>query len=63
MSDSGQTVESAAASSAGQIPARHCPKCDAEMQHLATLREAGRFPLQQFFRCVACRAVEMIDAT
>jgi hypothetical protein len=38
-----------------------CDVCGRAMEHVATLPETPRFPMQHFFRCLACRKAAKIE--
>jgi hypothetical protein len=46
----------------GGLPSPGCDICDRPMEHVATLPETFRFPMQYFYRCLACRKVAKIEA-
>jgi len=61
MQKSPQETAATAGRGGGASPSPGCNGCGTAMEHVATLPQTPSFPMQHFYRCLACRQVAKID--
>jgi hypothetical protein len=62
MQKSPQETAATAGPGGGKPPSPECGGCGIAMEHVATLPQTPSFPMQHFYRCLACRQVAKIEA-
>jgi hypothetical protein len=61
MQKSPQETRGTAPGKGGGAPSPGCAGCGTAMEHVATLPQTPSFPMQHFYRCLACRQVAKIE--